>query len=76
MAISGVWFLQIELGAVVMVSTIVIGALENNATKDVNEFLTMTSEEASWFGEYSMKINTQFKNKALKYELNTTNIIL
>ncbi|XP_050054280.1 proton myo-inositol cotransporter-like isoform X1 [Aphis gossypii] len=49
MAISGVWFLQIELGAIVMVPTIVIGALENNASKDVNEFLTMTSEEASWF---------------------------
>ncbi|KAE9527591.1 hypothetical protein AGLY_012871 [Aphis glycines] len=49
MAISGVWFLQIELGAIVMVPTIVIGALENNASKDINEFLTMTSEEASWF---------------------------
>ncbi|XP_060841085.1 facilitated trehalose transporter Tret1-like [Rhopalosiphum padi] len=48
-AISGVWFLQIELGVTVMISTIVIGALENNASKDQNEFLTMTSEEASWF---------------------------
>jgi len=71
MAISGVWFLQIELGAVVMVSTIVIGALENNASKDVNEFLTMTNEEASWFGEYNMKINTKFNDKAHKYELYT-----
>ncbi|XP_022182940.1 facilitated trehalose transporter Tret1-like [Myzus persicae] len=49
-AISGVWFLQIELGAQVMISTIVIGALENNtATKDPKEFLSITSEEASWF---------------------------
>ncbi|XP_015374843.1 PREDICTED: facilitated trehalose transporter Tret1-like isoform X2 [Diuraphis noxia] len=48
-AISGAWFLQIELGAQVMISTIVIGALENNASKDSNEFLRMTSEEASWF---------------------------
>lgn len=71
MAISGVWFLQIELGAIVMVPTIVIGALENNASKDVNEFLTMTSKEASWFGEYNMKINNQFNNKALKYKLYT-----
>lgn len=51
-AISGVWFLQIELGAQAMISTVVIGALENNASKDANEFLSITSEEASWFGEY------------------------
>ncbi|KAL5234542.1 hypothetical protein ACI65C_001952 [Semiaphis heraclei] len=48
-AISGVWFLQIELGAQAMISTVVIGALENNASKDANEFLSITSEEASWF---------------------------
>jgi len=44
--------LQIELGAQAMISTVVIGALENNASKNVNEFLSMTSEEASWVGEY------------------------
>jgi len=43
--------MQIELGTQVMISTIVIGALENNASKDENELLTITSEEASWFGE-------------------------
>ncbi|XP_025198361.1 facilitated trehalose transporter Tret1-like [Melanaphis sacchari] len=48
-AISGVWFLQLELGVLVMISTIVIGALENNKSKDVKDILTMTSEEASWF---------------------------
>ncbi|CAI6369535.1 unnamed protein product [Macrosiphum euphorbiae] len=49
-AISGAWLLQIDLGIQVITSTIVIGALENNAFKDKNEFLTITSEEASWFG--------------------------
>jgi len=46
----------------VITSTIVIGALENNASRDENEFLTITSEEASWFGMhiYSvLKINSQ-----------------
>jgi hypothetical protein len=60
--------LQIELGVIVMISTIVIGALENN--KNQNEFLTMTSEEASWFGEY-MKINALLYNKIYKYALYT-----
>ncbi|XP_022182980.1 facilitated trehalose transporter Tret1-like [Myzus persicae] len=49
-AISGVWFLQIELGAQLMVSTVVIGALQNDASKDSNEVLSITDEEASWFG--------------------------
>jgi len=62
--------LQIELGVTVMISTIVIGALENNASKDQNEFLTMTSEEASWFGEY-MKINALLYNNIYKYALYT-----
>ncbi|XP_060841084.1 facilitated trehalose transporter Tret1-like isoform X2 [Rhopalosiphum padi] len=52
-AVSGVWLLQIELGMQVITSTIVIGALENNASRDENEFLTITSEEASWFGSLS-----------------------
>ncbi|XP_022182945.1 facilitated trehalose transporter Tret1-like [Myzus persicae] len=52
-AISGAWLLQIELGIQVITSTIVIGALENNASIDKNEFLTITSEEASWFGSLS-----------------------
>ncbi|KAF0768127.1 facilitated trehalose transporter Tret1-like [Aphis craccivora] len=52
-AISGVWLLQIELGIHVITSTIVIGALENNASREKNEFLTITREEASWFGSLS-----------------------
>eukprot|EP00102_Acyrthosiphon_pisum_P027929 XP_016665139.1 PREDICTED: facilitated trehalose transporter Tret1 isoform X1 [Acyrthosiphon pisum] len=48
-AISGVWFLQLQLGAQVMISTVVIGAIENRASKDANESLSITSEEASWF---------------------------
>ncbi|XP_060881201.1 facilitated trehalose transporter Tret1-like [Metopolophium dirhodum] len=48
-AISGVWFLQLQLGTQVMISTVVIGALENNASNDANESLSITSEEASWF---------------------------
>lgn len=61
-AISGVWLLQIELGIQVITSTIVIGALENNASRDKNEFLTITREEASWFGKHIktlLKINVQ-----------------
>lgn len=61
-AISGVWLLQIELGIHVITSTIVIGALENNASREKNEFLTITREEASWFGKYIktlVKINAQ-----------------
>ncbi|XP_029345152.1 facilitated trehalose transporter Tret1 isoform X2 [Acyrthosiphon pisum] len=49
-AISGPWLLHIDLGIQVITSTIVIGTVENNAFKDKNEFLTITSEEASWFG--------------------------
>ncbi|XP_001951195.1 facilitated trehalose transporter Tret1 [Acyrthosiphon pisum] len=49
-AISGPWLLQIDLGIQVITSTIVIGVLENNTLNDKNEFLTITSEEASWFG--------------------------
>ncbi|XP_022182948.1 facilitated trehalose transporter Tret1-like [Myzus persicae] len=49
-AISGVWLLQTELGIQVITSTIVIGALANNTSINENEFSTITSEEASWFG--------------------------
>jgi len=58
--------MQIELGAQVMVSTVVIGALQNNTSKDTNEFLSMTNEEASWFGEY-IKNNTLLNNKTHTY---------
>lgn len=50
--------MQLQLGAQVMTSTVVIGAIENNnASKDANESLSITSEEASWFGKY-ININT------------------
>lgn len=61
-ALSGVWLLQIELGVQVITSTIVIGALENNASRNKNEFLTITREEASWFGKHIktlLKINAK-----------------
>jgi hypothetical protein len=46
----------------VITSTIVIDALENNASRNENEFLTITSKEAFWFGKHInsvLKINSQ-----------------
>lgn len=53
LALSGVCFLEIGIGAQAMIPTIVIGPLQGNGTStDETEFLTITSEEATWFGKY------------------------
>lgn len=50
LALVGAGFLQIGVGTELICSTVIIGALSENA--NTNERLTMTNEQKSWFGEY------------------------
>lgn len=50
---AGAWLLQIDLGIQVITSTIVIGAFENNASKNENEFLIIICEE-TYLGSVSI----------------------
>lgn len=57
MAVSGAIFVQIVIGAQIMTSTLVIGALDSSTpAKDPNENMSITSEEASWYGKYFKNI--------------------
>lgn len=49
----GAGFIQVGVGTELMCSTVIIGALpEKTAATTLNDELTMTSDEASWFGQY------------------------
>jgi hypothetical protein len=49
----GAGFIQVGVGTQLMCSTIIIGALpEKTAVTILNDELTMTNNEASWFGQY------------------------
>ncbi|XP_025416354.1 facilitated trehalose transporter Tret1-like [Sipha flava] len=51
LALMGAGFIQVGVGTQLMCSTIIIGALpEKTAVTILNDELTMTNNEASWFG--------------------------
>lgn len=47
-ALVGAGFLQVGVGTELICSTVIIGALSDQSSE--NEWLTMTSEQISWFG--------------------------
>lgn len=52
LAIIGASFLQVGIGAELICPTVIIGALPGHEGNDEKEQLTMTTEQASWFGQY------------------------
>lgn len=50
LALVGAGFLQVGVGTELICSTVIIGALLENSNE--NEWLTMTIEQQSWFGEH------------------------
>jgi len=53
LALIGAGFLQVGVGTELICTTFIIGELSGGDSKE-NERLTMTDEEASWFGRYSL----------------------
>jgi len=49
LALVGAGFLQVGVGTELICSTVIIGALSDYSNK--NEWLTMSDEQMSWFGE-------------------------
>lgn len=66
LALVGAGFLQVGVGTELICSTVIIGALSDHSNE--NEWLTMTNEQMSWFGEYEYV----FKHMFISYLLYLT----